>query len=355
MNQKLLPWLLLLCALGLSTTAAYYSVLGLSIVFNAVAIPVIIMGLFLESSKLIIATYLHNQWKNIYFGLKLYLTSSLIVLSLITSIGIYGLLSKGFTENFSKLSVNQSLIENIEVKKDRFLITKQEKQNEKLLISEDISELRRQLSSGTRIEYKDKETGKIISTTSSSASKTFENQLDISTQSRDTLSKQIDVLNDSITKLEVEILDLESTEELNGELGVIKYMSEITGKPLKTVANWFILILILVFDPLAISLVLATNQAFKNSKSKKNIQGEQNPPLPPTPNINTTPPLEHEPIIVTKHTQDENLNPNIDKIQDLKKEIDKIKNSSVSGRKKNIALTNLQSQINNINNNQIEY
>ena len=68
MNQKLLPWLLLLCALGLSTTAAYYSVLGLSIVFNAVAIPVIIMGLFLESSKLIIATYLHNQWKNIYFG-----------------------------------------------------------------------------------------------------------------------------------------------------------------------------------------------------------------------------------------------------------------------------------------------
>ena len=134
MNQKLLPWLLLLCALGLSTTAAYYSVLGLSIVFNAVAIPVIIMGLFLESSKLIIATYLHNQWKNIYFGLKLYLTSSLIVLSLITSIGIYGLLSKGFTENIANLNINQSLIENIETKKNRFLTTKQEKQTEKLTL-----------------------------------------------------------------------------------------------------------------------------------------------------------------------------------------------------------------------------
>ena len=156
MNKKILPWLLLICALGLSSTAAYYSVLGLSIVFSAVALPVIIMGSFLEFSKLIIATYLHNQWKNTYFGLKLYLTSALVLLSLITSIGIYGLLSKGFTENIAKLNVNQSIIENIEVKKDRFLITKQEKQNEKIILSEDISELRKQLSSGTRIEYKDR-------------------------------------------------------------------------------------------------------------------------------------------------------------------------------------------------------
>ena len=61
MNKKLLPWLLLICALGLSSTAAYYSVVGLSIVFAGVAIPVIIMGSFLEISKLVIATYLHNQ------------------------------------------------------------------------------------------------------------------------------------------------------------------------------------------------------------------------------------------------------------------------------------------------------
>ena len=351
----MLPWLLLICALGLSSTAAYYSVLGLSIVFSAVALPVIIMGSFLEFSKLIIATYLHNQWKNTYFGLKLYLTSALVLLSLITSIGIYGLLSKGFTENIAKLNVNQNIIENIEVKKDRFLLTKQEKQNEKLLIAEDISELRKQLSSGTRVEYKDKETGKIISTTSSSARKTFENQLVITTQSRDTLSQQIDVLNDSITKLELEILDLESTEELNGELGVIKYLSEITGKPLKTVANWFILILILVFDPLAISLVLATNQAFKNSKPKKSMYGEQTIPTPPIPNLSTPFPLKPESIVVTKPIQYENVNSNMGKIQDLKKEIYKIKNSSVSERKKNIALTNLQSQINTLNSNQIEY
>jgi hypothetical protein len=343
MNQKLLPWLLLLCALGLSTTAAYYSVLGLSIVFNAVAIPVIIMGLFLESSKLIIATYLHNQWKNIYFGLKLYLTSSLIVLSLITSIGIYGLLSKGFTENIANLNINQSLIENIETKKNRFLTTKQEKQTEKLTLTEDISELRKQLSSGTRIEYKDKETGEIISTTSNAARKTFETQLELSTQSRDTISKQIDILNDSITKLELEILNLESTEELNGELGVVKYMSEITGKPLKTVANWLILILIFVFDPLAIALIIATNQSFKNLKPKLDVDNE---PLPP-PSPQTTP--------LSQLTQ----NNEIDfKIDSLKKEINKTQNSTVSSKKKGLALNNLNEQLKNyqdLKDNQIEY
>ena len=343
MNQKLLPWLLLLCALGLSTTAAYYSVLGLSIVFNAVAIPVIIMGLFLESSKLIIATYLHNQWKNIYFGLKLYLTSSLIVLSLITSIGIYGLLSKGFTENIANLNINQSLIENIETKKNRFLTTKQEKQTEKLTLTEDISELRKQLSSGTRIEYKDKETGEIISTTSNAARKTFETQLELSTQSRDTISKQIDILNDSITKLELEILNLESTEELNGELGVVKYMSEITGEPLKTVANWLILILIFVFDPLAIALIIATNQSFKNLKPKLDVDNEPLPP--PSPQ---TPPL-------SQLTQ----NNEIDfKIDSLKKEINKTQNSTVSSKKKGLALNNLNEQLKNyqdLKDNQIEY
>jgi len=365
MNNKLLPWILLICALGLSTTAAYYSVLGLSIVFNAVALPVIIMGSFLESSKLVIATYLHNQWKNTYIFLKLYLTGALIVLSLITSIGIYGLLSKGFTENIANLNINQSIIENIEVKKDRFLITKQEKQTEKLTLTKDISELRKQLSSGTRIEYKDKETGEIISTTSSAARKTFESQLELSIQSRDTISKQIDVLNDSITKLELEILNLESTEELNGELGVIKYMSEITGKPLKTVANWLILILIFVFDPLAIALVIATNQAFKNTKPKKNMYGEikQEPKIQPT--IMVQP--DKQPIIPDPQVElEKQMNKEVsqdakkleEQIRNTEKEITKIQSSTVSSKKKGLALTHLGKQLKDLQNlkdNQIEY
>ena len=73
MKEKFLPWFLLFCALGLSGTAAYYSVVGLSIVFVGVALPVIIMGSFLEISKIAIATYLHDKWKETYGILKIYM------------------------------------------------------------------------------------------------------------------------------------------------------------------------------------------------------------------------------------------------------------------------------------------
>jgi hypothetical protein len=86
MQHKYLPWFLLFCALGLSTTAAYYSVLGLSIIFTSVAIPVIVMGSFLEVSKIAIATYFIIQWSKIYKLLKIYLTTALVILSFITSI-----------------------------------------------------------------------------------------------------------------------------------------------------------------------------------------------------------------------------------------------------------------------------
>ena len=84
MKKQFLPWFLLFCAIGLSTTAAYYSVVGLSVVFIGVAIPVIIMGSFLEISKIAIATYLHDKWKETYTALKIYLTIALVTLSLIT-------------------------------------------------------------------------------------------------------------------------------------------------------------------------------------------------------------------------------------------------------------------------------
>ena len=274
MNKKLLPWLLLICALGLSSTAAYYSVVGLSIVFAGVAIPVIIMGSFLETSKLVIATYLHNQWKKTYTGLKVYLTLSLIVLSIITSIGIYGLLSKGFQSNITKMEIDSKRVSNVEVKKNRFQETKQEYVLEKQNIDKDVSQLRESLSTGTMTQYKDRESGQIITVNSSRARKTFENQLNKALEDKDRISIKIEALNDSITNLEISILDMEVENEVGNELGVIKAFSELSGWSLQAVANLFILILIFVFDPLAITLVIATNQAFKDLKPVKNMYGE---------------------------------------------------------------------------------
>ncbi|MFN9954476.1 MAG: hypothetical protein ACK55I_15380, partial [bacterium] len=133
----------------LSGTAAYYSVIGLSVVFVGVALPVIIMGGFLEISKLAIATYLHDKWKETYGALKIYMTTALITLSIITSLGIYGLLSTGFQGNIAKLEINEKQIKNVEVKKKRFEEIKTELTKEKTTLDGDITKLRDGLSTNT--------------------------------------------------------------------------------------------------------------------------------------------------------------------------------------------------------------
>jgi len=269
MNSKYLPWLLLFCALGLSSTAAYYSVVGLSIIFSAVAIPVIIMGSFLELSKIAIATYLHDKWSETYGILKIYLTIAIVTLSILTSIGIYGLLSTGFQKNIAGLEVNNKKIENLEVKKTRFEQIKGEYQKEKISLDKDITNLRNALSSNTTTQTVDRTTGQLITRANGQNRIAFEGQLKVAQVNRDELSKKIEGLNDSITNIDLKVLDMTSSEIESGELGSIKYLSEITGWDIKKTANFFILTLIFVFDPLAIALIIATNQAFKNYKKKE--------------------------------------------------------------------------------------
>jgi len=269
MKDKMLPWFLLFCAIGLSGTAAYYSVVGLSVVFIGVAIPVIIMGSFLELSKIAIATYLHDNWKETYGGLKIYMTIALITLSIITSLGIYGLLSTGFSSNIAKLEINNKKIKNIEVKKERFEEIKKEHQTEKSVLDKDITNLRNALSTNTTTQSIDRTSGQVITSANTGNRRAFEDQLKVAQQNRDILSKKIESLNDSITKLDIDVLNLESEEISGNELGTIKYMSELLDWDIKKTANLFILILIFVFDPLAITLVIATNQAFKAKRKEE--------------------------------------------------------------------------------------
>ena len=268
MKEKFLPWFLLFCALGLSGTAAYYSVVGLAVVFVGAAIPVIIMGTFLEISKIAIATYLHDKWKETYGVLKIYMTIALITLSIITSLGIYGLLSTGFQDNIAKLEIGEKQVKNVEVKKKRFEDIKTELNKEKTILDGDITKLRDGLSNNTTTQTVDKRTGQLITRANNENRKSFEGQLKEAQTRRDTISKKIDAFNDSITKLDVDILNMESKEIGGGELGTIKYLSELLSWDIKKTANFFILILIFVFDPLAITLVIATNQAFKNTRKK---------------------------------------------------------------------------------------
>ena len=329
MKEKFLPWFLLFCALGLSGTAAYYSVVGLSIVFVGVALPVIIMGSFLEVSKIAIATYLHDKWKETYGVLKIYLTIALVTLSIITSLGIYGLLSTGFQGNIAKLEINEKQVKNVELKKKRFEDIKVELTKEKTTLDGDITKLRDGLSNNTTTQSVDQRTGQVVTRANNANRKTFELQLKEAQVRRDTVAKRIDNMNDSITKLDVEILNMESQEISGSELGALKYVSELLDWDIKRTANLFILILIFVFDPLAITLVIATNQAFK-SKKKDNYplttpQLHSNYPLTTpqvTPQVtgqdNDRVPTEHQSntnvdnIEIFKEIVEENISKNIE-------------------------------------------
>jgi hypothetical protein len=342
MKEKFLPYFLLFCALGLSITAAYYSVMGLSILFASVAIPVIVMGSFLEVSKIAIATYLHDQWKKTLVGLKIYLTVALITLSFITSLGIYGLLTTGFQENISKMEIGDKQIENLQIKKDRFEEIKQEFTLEKQTLDADISNLRNALSTNTTTQSVDKQTGQLITRANNANRQSFENQLNSALENKNRISSKIESLNDSITSLDIQILNMVSQNELGNELGAIKYVSEITGKPIKNIANIFILLIIFVFDPLAIILVITTNHAFKNLRKKED-----------KPEIKIEEKPQPQLLVETPTIKD-----NQEEIRKLEEEKNKLINSGIQYLAKDNIIHNIQEKINKLKNNNeniIEY
>lgn len=250
--------LMAISTLGLAISAAYYSVFGLSSLFAGARTEVIIMAGSLEFSKLIIASYLHNNWKTAGW-MKWYLTLAVGVLMVITSAGIYGFLTSAYQKTADQLGVLDKQVQVIELKKGRFQEQLDYFNVEKKQLSESITELRNGLSNNV-VQYRDRETGQIITTTSSSQRRSLERQLTSAVESRDGVSKKIEVLTDSITSLDLQVLDLESNNEVAAEVGPLRYMSEITGRPMNVIVNWFTLLIVFVFDPLAISMVIALNK-----------------------------------------------------------------------------------------------
>jgi hypothetical protein len=240
------------------------------------------------------------------------------------------LLTTGFQENISKLEIGEKQVANIELKRKRFEEIKGELTVEKTILDKDISQLRNALSNNTTTQSIDAKTGQISTKANNGNRKAFENQLSQATQNKNTISNKISILNDSLTNLDVQILNMESENELGNELGAVKYVSELTGSPIENVANIFILLIIFVFDPLAIVLIIATNQAFNNLKPKSIIPTEPEPTQ--TQPVFTQPDyVEHEKANILK-------------------EIEKIQRSGVSGRKAGPAIEDLQNRLQDLDN-----
>jgi hypothetical protein len=250
--------------------------------FAGVALPVMIMASFLEASKLTIATLLHNYWSKLNILLKTYLTTAVVILSIITSAGIYGLLSSGYQTTANKSNVIDQHINVLENKKQSYNQIKKDYLKDKESILKSTSELRLALSKNTVLQSVDKK-GNIITRESKGNRKAFEQQLNSSIKSEEILSSKLDVVNDSIFSLESQILEIKVNNELANELGPLKYLSNLTGQPMDKVINWFLIIIILVFDPLAIALIVAANFAFSQIKPEEISTVENLPLEEPTP------------------------------------------------------------------------
>jgi len=268
LKKFVFPVIVALSALSVSASAAFYSVSGLSKLFAGASLEVLIMASSLEISKLVIASLLYQYWDKLNKLLRFYLTTAALILVVITSMGIYGFLSAAYQETATKSGMVDKELAVIEMKKERFVENRDYLLTEKEQIDISITTLRNGLSNNV-IEYKDPETGEIIRTTSSSTRKVLQSQLDEAIGRRNEISNKIEVVTDSISNLDLKILDVETNSDLAGELGPLKYLSELTQRPMNEIINYLLLVIIFVFDPLAISLVIAANFLFKRLEKEE--------------------------------------------------------------------------------------
>tara|TARA_R100001443_G_scaffold114445_1_gene130458 strand:+ start:4676 stop:6055 length:1380 start_codon:yes stop_codon:yes gene_type:complete len=269
MKKRLFPLLIALSALAVSGSAAFYSVFGLSKLFAGASTQVIIMAGSLEFAKLVVASLLYQYWDTINRALKIYLSLACFILILITSGGIYGFLSGAYQETATKSELLDKSLAIINQKQIRFEEQKTDLTLEKTQLNQSISELRISLSNPSSVSYYDKEAEQVITTTSSSTRRALQKELENTIKDRDGINIKLEAVLDSINSTDVLLLDKEVSNEAERELGPLKYLAETTGKPMNEVVNWFLLLIIFVFDPLAIALVVAANFAFAQIKPKK--------------------------------------------------------------------------------------
>jgi hypothetical protein len=288
LRKFLFPFIVALSALSVSASAAFYSVSGLSKLFAGASLEVLIMASSLEISKLVIASLLYQQWNKLNKLLRFYLSAAAVILVLITSMGIYGFLSAAYQETATKSGIVDKELAVIEMKKERFSENRNYLLDEKKQVDLSITSLREGLSNNV-IQYKDPETGEIITTTSSSTRRALQSQLDEATDRRNIISNKLEAVTDSIAGLDLKILEVETNSDLAGELGPLKYLSELTQRPMNEIINYLLLVIIFVFDPLAIALVIAANFLFsgliKNEESDDLSEKNDNITLEETDNV----------------------------------------------------------------------
>jgi len=265
-----LGYLVLFTALVISAVAIYYSVAGLAAIFASAVIPIVIMGVSLEAGKLVTAVWLHKYWKQAAWWLKTYLTIAVLVLMFITSMGIFGFLSKAHIDQTASVGNNSLQVEVI----DQRIAREQKRIADTDLVISQLDKAVQVLLDANRIRG---ESGAIAVRESQK-------------EERASLNAIITEAQNNVAKMQEEKLVLEKEQvAIEAEVGPIKYIAEfIYGTEadknlLEEAVRWVIVILIFVFDPLAVLLLIASQYTFEyHRKARDDDGGDRLRPVEPT-------------------------------------------------------------------------
>lgn len=273
LRKGIFPFIIALSALSVSLSAAFYSVSGLGKLFAGASIQVIIMASSLEVAKLVIASLLYQYWDSLNKILRTYLSIATVVLMLITSMGIYGFLSGAYQETANRAGTVDAQVTLLETKKANYVGQRDLLTKEKEALVSSMTSLQSGLANN-KTSYVDKK-GNLIQTSSSADRKSLERQLDASSTRQENLNAKLDDINNKIFELDNQIVEAKTGSDIAAELGPLKYISGLTGTPMDQIVNYLLLVIIFVFDPLAISLVIAANFAFAQLKPKETLYEEK--------------------------------------------------------------------------------
>ena len=244
----------LLAALSVSGVAAFFSIIGLTAIFSGAFLEIIIMGSVLEVAKVVAVSWLYQNWKQTEKFIKYYLTSAVIILMFITSMGIFGYLSKAHIEQ--QIIINNSNVDQISTLNNQISLEKEiiSDYNTKIgQIDEAIKDIREIRGGNPRdsLKYAEKY--------SAERQQYLEGKL--------ASEKKINEIKTQVFLLEAE------QRKLEAEVGPIKYIANVIygqadPNQLERAVRWVIIILVFVFDPLAIVLLLAANSGIARYKKK---------------------------------------------------------------------------------------
>lgn len=261
-------YIMLIVALAVASCAGYFSVWGLSQLFAGASTAVIIMASILEIAKVVTTTALHKYWNQVSTRLKIYLTTGVTILMIITSAGIYGFLSNAYQRTADKLEIHEGNVNILDSKK--LIFEKNISDNEKIITTKN-----KRIDQLTNL--RSNQENRLDSAKTNRGKDKVRTDISIATNEIQKLSNDIDglntknaILSDSVSKYNVKVLELKAGSDVAAEVGPLKYIAELTGAPMGKIVNYLILLVIFVFDPLAIALILMTNRIFQLQELEKN-------------------------------------------------------------------------------------